>query len=49
MLRHSRAYFYNRYYVGTAPKVSISDVEVLKDIMVKEFDSFSDRGFLVSI
>jgi thromboxane-A synthase len=34
------------YYVGRMPMVNIADVEVLKEIMVKEFDTFSDRGLL---
>ncbi|CAI8010949.1 Cytochrome P450 3A24, partial [Geodia barretti] len=34
------------YYVGTTPKVAITDVEIAKEIMVKEFENFSDRGFI---
>ena len=36
-----------RFYVGRQPRIAISDVDLAKDIMVKEFDNFSDRGFLV--
>ena len=38
-----------RYYVGAAPKVAITDVEIAKEIMVKEFENFSDRGFMVCL
>ena len=38
----------HRYYVGLQPRIAISDVDLAKDIMVKEFDNFIDRGFLVS-
>jgi hypothetical protein len=31
------------YYVGSTPKVAITDVEIAKEIMVKEFENFSDR------
>ena len=40
---------HHRYYVGAAPRVVIADVELAKEIMVKEFDNFRDRGLLVSI
>ena len=35
--------------MGTTPKVAVTDAEIVKEIMVKEFEKFSDRGFLVSI
>ena len=38
----------SRFYVGPKPKIVITDADLLKEIMVKEFDSFSDRGFTVS-
>ena len=40
---------FHRYYVGSTPKVAITDVEIAKEIMVKEFENFSDRGFIVGI
>ena len=39
---------HHSYYVGAAARVTITDVELLKEIMVKEFDNFRDRGMLVS-
>ena len=39
---------YFRYYVGACPKVAVADVELAKEIMVKEFECFRDRGLLVS-
>ena len=51
-MRHTQKTFTefpsNRFYVGPQPRIAITDVDLLKEIMVKEFDSFSDRGFLVS-
>ena len=38
-----------RFYVGCYPRISVSDVDLAKEIMVKEFDSFSDRGYMVSV
>ena len=35
--------------MGAYPKISVADVELAKEIMVKEFDKFSDRGLLVSV
>ena len=32
-----------RYYVGQQPRVLVADIDALKHIMVKEFDSFVDR------
>ena len=32
-----------RYYFGRRPIIVISDVEMLKHVMVKELDSFVDR------
>ncbi|CAI8056743.1 Cytochrome P450 3A1 [Geodia barretti] len=37
---------HHSYYVGAAARVTITDVELLKEIMVKEFDNFRDRGML---
>jgi cytochrome P450 len=49
-MRHTQKTFTefpsNRFYVGPQPRIAITDVDLLKEIMVKEFDSFSDRGFL---
>lgn len=39
--------FIYRFYVGSQPKINITDVNLLKQIMVKEFDAFSTRGFPV--
>ena len=39
--------FIYRFYVGSQPKITIVDVNLLKQIMVKEFDTFSTRGFPV--
>ena len=35
--------------MGAAPRVVIADVELAKEIMVKEFDNFRDRGLIVSV
>ena len=32
-----------RYYIGQKPRVAVTDLDVLKQIMVKDFDNFSDR------
>lgn len=34
------------FYVGSYPRVVIADLNLLKEIMVKEFDTFTDRGYL---
>ena len=36
-----------RFYVGSYPRIVIGDLNLLKEIMVKEFDTFTDRGYLV--
>ena len=46
---HHVAVMYCRYYVGASPKVAVADVELAKEVMVKEFDHFRDRGLLVSV
>lgn len=38
-----------RFYIGRQAKVVIADAELLKQIMVKDFDTFQDRGFVVSM
>ena len=38
-----------RYYVGKTPIITIADVDLAKEILVKEFDTFSDRGLAVSM
>ena len=38
----------HRFYIGTQPRIAVADVEMLKQIMVTQYDSFTDRGFLVS-
>ena len=38
-----------RYYVGKTPMITIADVDLTKEILVKDFDSFSDRGMAVSM
>ena len=35
------------YYVGAAPRLVVADMELFKEVMVKEFDSFADRGWMV--
>ena len=35
--------FGSRYYVGIRPFVVVKDLEMLKQIMVKQFDNFIDR------
>ena len=44
---HFCGFFIYRYYVGTQPKIVIVDANLLKEIMVKEFDTFSTRGHMV--
>ena len=38
----------HRFYIGTQPRIAVADVEMLKQITVTQYDSFTDRGFLVS-
>ena len=33
----------NRFYFGIAPQLVIFDLDILKQVLVKEFDSFMDR------
>ena len=33
----------NSYYIGAFPRFIIANPDLLKDIMVKEFDKFSER------
>ena len=40
---------FSSYYVGAYPNVTIADLELVKEIMVKNFDIFRDRGLLVSV
>ena len=35
--------FYYRFYIGQKPNVLITDLDILKQIMVKEFDNFMDH------
>ena len=35
---------YFRYYIGQQAYVLITDLEILKQIMVKDFDNFSDHA-----
>ena len=32
-----------RYYVGSQPYMLVSDLDMLKQIMIKDFDNFTDR------
>ena len=34
---------FNRFYLGRAPFLLIFDLDILKQVLVKEFDSFMDR------
>ena len=38
-----------RYYVGVRPMILVADPEMLKQITVKEFDSFMDRPVIKTI
>ena len=33
--------------MGSQPKIAIVDANLLKEVLVKEFDSFSTRGYMV--
>ena len=35
--------FNDRFYTGQQPNIMITDLDMLKQIMVKEFDSFMDH------
>ena len=37
-----------RFYVGSSPWIVIADVHLAKEIMVKEFENFTDQGYVVS-
>ena len=39
--------FLCRFYVGAQPRIAMADLDLIKEILVKEFDNFSDRGFIV--
>ena len=39
---------FNRFYIGSMPMLKVTDVDMLKQILVKEFDSFSDRPVSVT-
>ena len=34
---------FHRYYIGRKPRILITDLDILKQIMVKDFENFSDR------
>ena len=34
----------HRYYLGRSPQIMISDLDILKQIMVKDFDNFADHA-----
>ena len=36
------AYVFLRYYIGRKPRILITDLDILKQIMVKDFDNFSN-------
>ena len=36
-------YLLNSYYIGAFPRFIIANPDLLKKIMVKEFDKFSER------
>ena len=36
-------YYVHRLYLGPTPIVVVADPDMLKEIMVKHFDSFTDR------
>ena len=37
------AVIFFRYYIGRKPRILITDLDILKQIMVKDFENFSDR------
>ena len=38
----------SRFYVGSCPRVVVTDVDMIKEITVKKFENFMDRGYVVS-
>lgn len=36
-------YVYNRYYLGQRVIIVIKDLDLIKEVMVKQFDNFHDR------
>lgn len=36
-------HFLCSFYFGASPELLVSDLDILKDVMVKDFDSFMDR------
>ena len=41
--------FFPRYYLGVRANVVITDVEMLKQVLVKDFDCFVDREVCVCV
>ncbi len=37
------ALYHHRFYFGIDPQLVIFDLDILKQVLVKEFDSFMDR------
>ena len=37
-------YVYTRYYIGGQAYIMISDLDMLKQILVKDFDNFTDHA-----
>ena len=37
-------YYHGRVYIGKKPHIMIADLDILKQIMVKEFDKFPDHS-----
>ena len=35
---------YCRYYIGQQANIQIADLDILKQILVKDFDNFSDHS-----
>ena len=40
---HDNYYNHDRYYIGIQPVIAVKDLEMLKQIMVKQFDTFTDK------
>ena len=38
-----------RFYIGCQPSILVSDLEMLKQIMIKNFDNFTDRSVLFCV